>query len=115
MPPVEIETKIMIGPSQSSTDDEFSGYSAYPASNTSSDSFSPINIVSDNRVFGGDACIAGTRVPVWVLQRFRQNGINDNQLLEMYPFLDQSDLNGAWKYVDNNRDMIDQRITEDEG
>ena len=36
-------------------------------------------------VCGGDACIAGTRIPVWVLEGFRRLGWTDATILASYP------------------------------
>jgi len=36
-------------------------------------------------VCGGAACIADTRIHVWVLERARQFGMSDADLLEDYP------------------------------
>jgi uncharacterized protein (DUF433 family) len=38
-------------------------------------------------VCGGDACISGTRIPVWVLVNARNLGISEAQLLKDYPTL----------------------------
>ncbi|WP_242054308.1 DUF433 domain-containing protein [Nostoc parmelioides] len=38
-------------------------------------------------VCGGDACITGTRIPVWVLINARRLGISEAQLLKDYPTL----------------------------
>lgn len=53
-------------------------------------------IVQKPGVCGGDAIIAGTRIPVWGLERARRHGINDSRILEMYPALSQADLDAAW-------------------
>lgn len=39
-------------------------------------------------VCGGDACIAGTRIPVWSLVNSRKLGMADGQLLDAYPTLE---------------------------
>ena len=61
-------------------------------------------------VCGGDACIRGTRVPVWGLQAARQNGTADRDILQMYPFLSQADLDAAWVFVSNHEDEIQAQI-----
>lgn len=50
-------------------------------------------------VMGGDACIAGTRIPVWLLVSYRQQGMSDGQILEGYPDLTATDLVAAWAYA----------------
>jgi uncharacterized protein (DUF433 family) len=61
-------------------------------------------------VCGGDARIRGTRITVWGLEDARRIGIPDNTILEMYPALTHEDLRAAWKYVENNREEINDLI-----
>jgi uncharacterized protein (DUF433 family) len=49
-------------------------------------------------VVGGDACIAGTRIPVWELVEYRQMGATNSKILEAYPQLTELDLQAAWDY-----------------
>jgi uncharacterized protein (DUF433 family) len=65
-------------------------------------------------VCGGDACIRGHRVPVWVLVGYRRLGKNDADLLRNYPFLSPADLEAAWAYAAANREEIDRAIRENE-
>ena len=51
-------------------------------------------------VCGGSACIAGTRIPVWVLVNARNIGISESALLYDYPTLTATDLANAWVYAD---------------
>jgi len=51
-------------------------------------------------VMGGDACIANTRLPVWLFVSLRQQGATDADLLEAYPHLSVSDLANVWNYAD---------------
>jgi uncharacterized protein (DUF433 family) len=44
-------------------------------------------IDTDPAVCGGEACIARTRIPVWVLVRARQLGGSEASLLAAYPTL----------------------------
>ena len=50
-------------------------------------------------VMGGDACIAKTRIPVWPLVSYRQQGMSDGQILAGYPDLTATDLVEAWAYA----------------
>ena len=50
-------------------------------------------------VMGGDACIAKTRIPVWLLVSYRQQGMSDGQILEDYPDLMATDWVVAWAYA----------------
>ncbi|MEO1400460.1 MAG: DUF433 domain-containing protein [Cyanobacteria bacterium J06635_1] len=57
-------------------------------------------------VMGGDACIAKTRIPVWLLVSYRQQGMSDGQILEGYPDLTATDLVEAWAYAKVHTDEI---------
>lgn len=50
-------------------------------------------------ICGGDACISGTRIPLWVLINARNLGISEAQLLKDYPTLSATDLANAWVYA----------------
>jgi uncharacterized protein (DUF433 family) len=65
-------------------------------------------------VCGGDARIAGTRIPVWGLVNARRLGINEAQLLDDYPHLSASDLVNAWAYADAYPDEIEEAIRRNE-
>lgn len=65
-------------------------------------------------VCGGDACIAGTRIPVWSLVNSRKLGMTDGQLLDAYPTLARQDLANAWHYYEANQAEIDELIAENE-
>ena len=49
-------------------------------------------------VVGGDACIKGTRIPVWELVEYRQLGASSSKILEAYPQLTTLGLQVAWDY-----------------
>lgn len=63
---------------------------------------------------GGDACVAGTRIPVWVLVNYRRLGKSDSELLRGYPSLTAAHLEAAWEYAAANREEIDRAIRENE-
>lgn len=65
-------------------------------------------------ICGGDACIAGTRIPIWVLVNARNLGISESQLLYDYPTLTATDLANAWIYAQANSDEIATAIRENE-
>ncbi len=50
-------------------------------------------------VCGGEACIEGTRISVWVLVSYRDLGIKDSDQLYNYPTLTAFDLVNAWTYA----------------
>jgi uncharacterized protein (DUF433 family) len=55
-----------------------------------------------------------TRIPVWVLEQLRRQGICEAELLRSYPTLRAEDLANAWGYVRAHREEIDQQIRENE-
>lgn len=65
-------------------------------------------------VCGGDACIARTRIPVWLLEELRRQGASEAEILHSYPTLRAQDLVNAWAYVRNHQDEIERSIRENE-
>lgn len=71
-------------------------------------------VESSPGVCGGDACVAGTRIPVWSLEQGRRLGFSDDELLVNYPTLRRGDLPAAWEYVKTHTAEIEQAIRENE-
>ena len=65
-------------------------------------------------VCGGDACIAQTRIPVWVLVRAFKLGGRDEDILECYPALSRHDLDSAVEYYELYPAEIEQQIADNE-
>ena len=65
-------------------------------------------------VCGGDACVAGTRIPVWSLEQGRRLGFTEDELLVNYPTLRRGDLPAVWDYVKAHTAEIEQAIRENE-
>jgi uncharacterized protein (DUF433 family) len=65
-------------------------------------------------VCGGDACIRGHRIPVWVLVNYRRLGGGDAVLLRDYPSLTAADLEAAWEYAGAHAEEIERAIRENE-
>ena len=65
-------------------------------------------------VCGGEARVANTRIPVWLLVAYRKDGVTDNRLLELYPTLGVGDLAAAWWYYAEHREEIERVIREQE-
>ncbi len=65
-------------------------------------------------IVGGDACITGTRIPVWDLVEYRQMGASDLKILEAYPHLTATDLYHAWSYAEAFPDEIHAAIAANE-
>ena len=75
------------------------------------------SIVSTPNVCGGAARLIRTRIPVWTLERMRQLGVSEADILKSFPTLGAADLVQAWTYVSHNREEIEREIREnaDEG
>lgn len=65
-------------------------------------------------VMGGDACIAHTRLPVWLFVSLRHQGASDADLLEAYPHLTAADLVNVWAYADAHPEEIAKVLQEQE-
>lgn len=65
-------------------------------------------------VAGGEACIAHTRIPVWVLDGYRRLGWSEAKILENYSTLHASDLVVAWAYADAHQSEMDNAIRKNE-
>jgi uncharacterized protein (DUF433 family) len=63
-------------------------------------------------ICGGDACIGGTRIPVWVIEQCRRLGMSVREILVDYPSIQRDDILSAWEYAAVNRIEIDQQIRE---
>ena len=63
-------------------------------------------------VCGGDACIRGTRIPVWLLVEQRRLGESDDGILESHPTLSSADLEAAWDYYTSHRAEIEESIRQ---
>jgi uncharacterized protein (DUF433 family) len=65
-------------------------------------------------VVGGEARVARTRIPVWVLENYRRLGWSEARILDNYPSLRAIDLVNAWTYVEAHREEIDRAIHQNE-
>jgi uncharacterized protein (DUF433 family) len=71
-------------------------------------------IESTPGVCGGEPCVVRTRIPVWVLEQSRRQGVSEVEILRSYPTLRAEDLANAWAYVRIHREEIDRQIRENE-
>jgi len=62
----------------------------------------------------GDASIARTRIPVWVLEQAWRLGCTEADLLVDYPSITAADLAAAWEYVRAHCREIETAIREKE-
>jgi uncharacterized protein (DUF433 family) len=65
-------------------------------------------------ICGGEACIAGTRIAVWLLVEARRLGIHEAQILQDYPHISAADLVNAWVYADAYNEEIEIAIRANE-
>lgn len=65
-------------------------------------------------VCGGEPCIVRTRIPVWVLEQMRRQGVSEADILRSYPTLRAEDLATAWSYVRAHREEIERQIEANE-
>lgn len=65
-------------------------------------------------IMGGEARIARTRIPVWLLVQARQLGSTEADILHSYPSLRAIDLANAWAYARVHADEIERDILENE-
>lgn len=61
-------------------------------------------------VQGGDACIVGTRIPVWVLAAMHKRGDTVEDILEAYPHLTAAQVYAALSYYYDHRAETDAVI-----
>ena len=76
------------------------------------DSFPGVESTPD--VCGGEPCIVRTRIPVWILEQMRRQGVSEADILRSYPTLRAEDLAAAWSYVRVHRSEIERQIRENE-
>lgn len=65
-------------------------------------------------IMGGDACIANTRLPVWLFVSLRYQGATDAELFNAYPQLTAADLVNVWAYAEAHPDEIETALREQE-
>lgn len=65
-------------------------------------------------VMGGVACIRQTRIPVWLLEQMRRQGVSEAEILRNYPGLTAQDLANAWDFVNSYRMEIEAQIQANE-
>lgn len=68
-------------------------------------------IVKNRWVRGGSACVAGTRIAVWVIEAYRRAGFGQRDMLRMWPSLSAADLSAARTYAIQNRDEIEEELS----
>ena len=56
-------------------------------------------ITFDPNVMGGKACIRGMRVTVSLILNLVANGMNSDEIIDAYPYLEQDDIRQALKYA----------------
>jgi len=69
-------------------------------------------IFSTPGVCGGEPCVGRSRIPVWMLESLRRQGLKDADLLAAYPGLELKHLAQARAYADAHSGEIDQHIAD---
>jgi len=63
-------------------------------------------------ICGGAARIRDTRIPVWTIVAYQQQGAPDSELMYNYPGLTLEDIQAALNYYEFNREEIDRTIAD---
>src|SRR4026209_725671 len=63
-------------------------------------------------VYGGKACIDGTRIRVNNVVLLHKGGANDEEIREAYPDLTPAQIHAALAYYYDNREEIDRELEE---
>jgi uncharacterized protein (DUF433 family) len=63
-------------------------------------------------VCGGEACVEGTRLAVWMLVEARRAGCTDEEILQDYPGLNSERLSSAWAYAEAHSEEIERAMFE---
>jgi len=56
-------------------------------------------ITFDQNVMGGRACIRGMRITVSLVVNLVANGMNYNEIIKAYPYLEEDDIRQALQYA----------------
>ncbi len=72
------------------------------------------SIVATPGVCGGAARLIRTRIPIWVVERMRQVGVSEVDILRSFPNMRATDLVQAWAYASHHHSEIEQAIRENE-
>jgi type III restriction enzyme len=73
-----------------------------------------LDIRSTLGVCGGRACVGRTRIPVWLLVAFLNDGLSEESLLQSYPQLTSDHIRLVRDYYRQHPQQIDQDIQEEE-
>lgn len=63
---------------------------------------------------GGDARIAKTRIPIWLLVNYRILGASDVRILQDFSHLSAAELANAWAYAEAHSEEIEAAIARNE-
>ena len=71
-------------------------------------------ITKTEGVCSGEACIAGTRISVWLLVESYRQGVREAQMLNDYSYITAADLVDAWAYSEAYPEEIEAAIQQNE-
>lgn len=69
-------------------------------------------IASTPGVCGGDPCVRGTRIAVWLLEHRRRLNRSVEQIIASFPFLSKEDVQAAFDYASAHKAEIELQIRE---
>ena len=67
-------------------------------------------VASHPGVCGGDLCVSGTRLPLWVLYKAWKAGKSNAQLRKMYPVLRVAPLQHLREYAESQSDDLERQF-----
>lgn len=70
------------------------------------------NITRTPGVMGEQPCIRGTRIAVWLIANWANQGMSPGQITEAYPHITESQVQEALAYYADHRDQVDAVIEE---
>ncbi len=56
-------------------------------------------ITIDPNIMGGKPCIRGIRVTVWAITGLVASGVSFQEILELYPYIEEQDIKAALYYA----------------
>lgn len=70
-----------------------------------------VTVTRDDRVWGGKAVIAGTRIPVFMVVDLYESGLSVEQICDRYPHISEADVWEALAHAGRYRGQINQDRT----
>ncbi len=71
-------------------------------------------VSTSQRVCGGEQCVRGTRIPLWVLYRAKKRGDTNASLRRKYPILKTMPLLDIVAYMETQKTHLERAISSNE-